>query len=113
MKGRPEFRTRHQQNWAEYGGRQGFHHSQSSLGAIHHRHHYPRGLAAHLMPLLTVAMPFVICEIFKNSEKRSRAMKGAAIAGAVAEEAAWALRNAKREGEAVKRAAQSAEERCL
>ncbi len=101
-------------HWADYQpNRQAFHHSQNTLGAIHHRHHYPKGLAAHLMPLLTVAMPFVICEVFKNSETRSRAMKGAAIAGAVAEEAAWALRNARREGEAVKRAAQSVEGHAL
>jgi phenylpyruvate tautomerase PptA (4-oxalocrotonate tautomerase family) len=65
------------------------------------------------MPLLTVAMPFVICELFKDTGNRSRAIKGAAIAGAVAEEAAWALRNARREGEVVKRAATSAQAHML
>jgi hypothetical protein len=110
-----QFRTRYHSYGKEHfsGNPQAFHHSRNTLGAIHHPHRYPRGLAQHLMPLLTVAMPFVICEIFKDAGQRSRAMKGAAIAGAVAEEAAWAIRNAKREGEAIKRAARSAEEHCL
>lgn len=91
-----EYRTRQQHHWTEHhGDRQAFHNSYSSLGAIHRRH-YPRSLASHLMPLLTVALPFLIAEFIKDSDKRSRALKVSRIGGAVAREAIYAVENSAR-----------------
>lgn len=95
MKGRPEFRTHQHHHRTDYhGDRQAFHRPHSSLGAVHHRQ--PRSLVSQLMPLLTVAAPFLICELFKDSEHRSRALRGAAVVGAVAREGAWQMRNMER-----------------
>ena len=112
---RTEFRTRYQSHGNEHfnGDRQAFHHPHSSLGTIYHRK--PRSLVSHLMPLLTVAAPFLICELIKDSGHRSRALKSVAVIGAAAKEGAWQLRNMERhrEPEALRKAVQSFEERSL
>ena len=68
-----------------------------------------------MIPLLTAAAPFVICELIKDGEKRTRAMRGAAVAGAIASEGAWAMQAARqsREQEALRKAARTFEEHCL
>jgi hypothetical protein len=112
---RAEFRTRYHSRGNEHsnGNPQAFQPTRTSLGSIHHRHNL--GIAGHLIPLLTAAAPFVICELIKDGEKRTRAMRGAAVAGAIATEGAWAMQAARqsREQEAFRKAARTIEEHCL
>jgi hypothetical protein len=112
---RAEFRTRYHSTGKEQfsGNPQAFHYPRTSVGSIHHRHKL--GIAGHLIPLLTAAAPFVICELIKDGEKRTRAMRGAAVAGAIASEGAWAMQAARqsREQEALQKTARSIEEHCL
>ena len=112
---RTEFRTRYHSRGNDHfnGNPQAFQYPRTSIGSIHHRHKL--GIAGHLIPVLTAAAPFVICELIKDGEKRTRAMRGAAVAGAIASEGAWAMQAAQqsREQEALRKAARTIEERCL
>jgi hypothetical protein len=74
----------------EGGSRQSFHHPRTSLGATHNRRSL--GAAGHWLHLLTVAAPLVIGEVFKDADKRWKAMRAVGVGTAIASEAIWTYR---------------------
>ena len=75
-------------DFAERGGRQQFHHSRTSMGA-----------AGHWIHMAGLFAPIVIGEVIKDADKRWRYVRLASVGTALAYEALYTIREQKRRDE--------------
>lgn len=84
-----DYRTRYRHFGTEHPDpvRQAFHHTRTSLGALHTPS--ARGVAGHWIHLVGAAAPFAITELVKDTEQQSRALRALAVTIPLLSEAVW------------------------